>query len=150
MLEDPAPADGDWLPGVKEPFLDEQIRLLDAFATGDPALWPAPGERWSAEELSPWLDAAPLVDRALITSGRVTPNGRLAGLVDALRVPTLILLADPSHLDEMLPPVKNLHVSVEIVTGAGHCIHRDEPHEFRRRLSAWLDGSSESPAPSAR
>ena len=45
VLEDPAPADGDWLPGTKEPFLREQIRMLDAFETGDPALRPPPVDR---------------------------------------------------------------------------------------------------------
>ena len=139
VLEDPAPADGDWLPGTKEPFLREQIRMLDAFETGDPALRPPPGDRWSPQELRRWLDAKPLVDRGLITSGHVTSSGRLPEMVDALQAPTLILLADPSHLDEMLPAVTNPLGSVEVVTGAGHCIHRDEPAQFHRRPSTWFD-----------
>lgn len=31
MLEHPCPADGDWLPGVKEMFLREQTTMLNAF-----------------------------------------------------------------------------------------------------------------------
>lgn len=143
VLEDPAPAEGDWLPGFKEPFLAEQLRALDAFAAADPGEWPRPGERWSADELAPWHESKPLVDRGLILSGKVVPAGRLADLAEAVRVPTLILAADPSHLDQALPPVANPLVRVEKVGGAGHCIHRDDPDGFHRLVAEWLDVQTE-------
>jgi pimeloyl-ACP methyl ester carboxylesterase len=142
VLEDPAPAEGDWSPGVKQPFLDEQIKMLDAFGSADPALRPTLSPRWSQAEIQRCLQARLLVDRRLITSGHITPPGRLADLIDALEVPTLILVADPSHLDDMLPPPSNPVVTVKRVSGAGHCMHRDEPDQFHHLLDVWLSGPS--------
>jgi len=138
VLEDHAPAEGDWGPGVKQPFLDEQIRMLDAFEAVDLALRPTLSPRWSAAEIERCLAAKPLVDRRLIISGNITPPGRLADLVDALEVPTLILVADPSHLDDILPPPSNPLVRLEKIPGAGHCIHRDEPAQFHHLVDGWL------------
>ena len=138
VLEDPAPAEGDWLPGFKEPFLAEQLRTLDAFAAADREEWPRPGERWAADELGPWYEAKPLVDRGLILSGKVVPKGRLADFTDGIRVPTLILAADPSHLEQTVPSAANPLVRIEKVNRAGHCIHRDDPAEFHRLVAGWL------------
>ncbi|CAA9398227.1 MAG: hypothetical protein AVDCRST_MAG75-1952 [uncultured Propionibacteriaceae bacterium] len=138
VLEDPAPADGDWGPGVKQPFMDEQITMLNAFEAADPSLRPALSPRWSPSEVQRCLQAKPFVDRRLMTSGHITPLGRLTDLIGTLEVPTLILVADPSHLDDILPPPSNPIVTVKKVTGAGHCIHRDEPDQFHHLLDGWL------------
>lgn len=142
VLEDPAPADGDWPSGAKESFLREQVAMLDAFAAADPARRPPPGVRWSAEERGPWLDAKAFVDRGFITAGQITPHGRLRDMINSLRVPTLILLADPSHLDELLPSsVSNPLVNLKIIIAAGHCVHRDEPGRFLDLLDRWLNST---------
>lgn len=138
LLEDPAPADGDWGPGIKQPFLDQQIEMLDAFESTDSALRPILSPRWSLAEIERCLEARLLADRRFITAGHVTPTGRLIDLIDALKVPTLVLVADPSHLDEILPPPSNPLVTVRRVAGAGHCIHRDEPDQFRHLIDGWL------------
>lgn len=61
-----------------------------------------------------------------------------------LLVPTHVIAADPEvysiFKDELVDEVrKNPHVTVSVVSGAGHSPHRDKPEETVRQLLAALD-----------
>jgi pimeloyl-ACP methyl ester carboxylesterase len=60
-----------------------------------------------------------------------------------LLVPTHVIAADPEvysiFKDELVDEVRgNPHVTVSVVSGAGHSPHRDKPEETVRQLLAAL------------
>lgn len=93
---------------------------------------------WAAEDID--IEAATLADWDADTSYFL--DGRpLAGFVpDRPAVPSLVQLADPSHLvgaDDVVR-LRASGFEVRTVTGAGHTIHRDDFAGFMKSLDGWI------------
>jgi pimeloyl-ACP methyl ester carboxylesterase len=136
VLEDPALAVGS----TPSDFAEQQERFLDGFAAGVDAevARMRVDTAWTEAEIRGWAECKPLVDREMIRHlhlGSADP----VGVLDALRVPTLIiapragpLVPDPSLIGN--PLVRIVHVA-----GVGHCVRRDDPDAYHALADPFLD-----------
>lgn len=82
---------------------------------------------------------------ALVHSVDDNPDWDVLGEAKELTVPTFVFQGDPTVLarytDEHATSIETANplVTRHVIPGTGHCPHRDQPAEFNRVLSAWLD-----------
>lgn len=132
MLEDPEAARLDLLEAVTEPIDDEA-----AIAAQHPRWHPRDVE---IEARSFRQCGADTIDRSFRDTGAFD----LRPLFDTIRIPTLLLGADP-ELGAVLPPelgeaiaAGSPSVQFEIVTGGSHSMHRDAHNEFWAIIDPFL------------
>ena len=146
VLEDPAWRD----PALRvQPrgIVLERIAECRAFAD-DPQAQLAQGRAdnptWPEVELVPWVESKAHVDLDFLDLGIATLLEPWDALVAAIRVPTLVLLAERGG--PVTPDVRsraallaNPHVDIQVVQGAGHCVRRDRPDEFHAVVDPWVE-----------
>ena len=68
----------------------------------------------------------------------LTPSAMRAP--DAMTVPSLVVLADNSHLvkPHLADRLRDDGYAVRVVAGSGHTIHRDDHDGFMRALDGWI------------
>ncbi len=103
-----------------------------------PASISAGNPRWSAADIAAEVLGFSRFDRAA-TVARVKLGG--TDLLPATAaVPSLVQLADPSHLVDGATAaiLRERGFDVQVIPGAGHCIHRDDFAGFLASLEGWL------------
>lgn len=95
-------------------------------------------------ELGAWATAKGQVDRALVAVGVVGLTAPRTQLAAGIAVPCLLMTGDqPGALfteEEIasILAVGNPLLRATTITGAGHCIRRDQPEAFYRAVEAFL------------
>jgi len=91
---------------------------------------------WPLSEYGPWAQAKTQVDRGFIATGVVGLAGR--EIIKELQVPTLVLTGDgPDVLLgqaglEKLATYANSHLHTALISGATHCVRRDQSDKFQQ------------------
>jgi len=137
VLEDPARPTGGRTPDPR--FVAQNEAFLDAMAdqAGEVARM-ARETSWSRAEIDGWAACKPLVDRAYVRRGLYLGDGSWAELLDAVRMPTLLLVPPPSPMTPRQDAVHNDLVRAVVVPGAGHCVRRDQPAAYHGAVDAFL------------
>ena len=105
---------------------------------------------WPLSEYGPWAQAKTQVDRDFIATGVVGLAGR--EIIKELQVPTLVLTGDgPDVLLgqaglEKLATYANPHLHTALISGATHCVRRDQSEKFQQAVNSFL---AALPEPSA-
>jgi pimeloyl-ACP methyl ester carboxylesterase len=137
VLEDPARPTGGRTPDPG--FVAEQEDFLDAMADQSGQVARMLREStWSRAEIEAWAACKPLVDRAYVRHGLYLGDGAWEELFDALRVPTLLIAPPDSVMAPRPGAVHNDLVRTVVVSGAGHCVRRDQPARYLRAVDAFL------------
>lgn len=121
-------------PGSANGFIQQKGWSREQIAAANP--------RWCPEDVEAKHAALQLWDPATAEFFRDQPGDNDFTPTVHPRVPSLVMLADPS---EVVPPdraarLQELGFTVETVTGAGHSIHRDDLPGFLACLDRWLAG----------
>ena len=105
---------------------------------------------WPLSEYGPWAQAKTQVDRDFIATGVVGLAGR--EIIKELQVPTLVLTGDgPDVLLgqaglEKLAAYANPHLHTALISGATHCVRRDQSEKFQQAVNSFL-AALPKPAP---
>lgn len=105
---------------------------------------------WPLSEYGPWAQAKTQVDRDFIATGVVGLAGR--EIIKELQVPTLVLTGDgPDVLLgqaglEKLATYANPHLHTALISGATHCVRRDQSEKFQQAVNSFL-AALPKPAP---
>lgn len=105
---------------------------------------------WPLSEYGPWAQAKTQVDRDFIATGVVGLAGR--EIIKELQVPTLVLTGDgPDVLLgqaglEKLATYANPHLHTALISGATHCVRRDQSDKFQQAVNSFL-AALPKPAP---
>ena len=148
VLEDPAWRDPAERVQPRE-VVRERIADCRAFAE-DPQgqLEKGRGENptWPEAELAPWAESKTQVDLDFLALGIANLVKPWDDIVGAIRVPTLVLLAERGG--PVLPEVRqraarigNPHLEIRVVPGTGHCIRRDDPAAYHALVDPFLASS---------
>lgn len=138
VLEDPALTEWDRAPAG---FVREQERFLDSYAVDAGAARRAElrvASSWSEEEIVACAECKPHVDRAFVHDLHMGGIDPVAAL-DALDVPTLLVLPRDSQLVPDPGRITNPLVRVETVEDAGHCVRRDNAPGYHRVVDPFLE-----------
>ena len=80
-----------------------------------------------------------------LLNGDWKPSARWPGLLQELRVPTLIISGDRADevvadaaMEAEIAEVANPLVTFRRVPGAGHCIRREQPRRYYALVDDWL------------
>lgn len=138
VLEDPArPGDAD---GPDLEFVAEQQKFLSAF----PAQEQAEVERilretsWSEAETRAWAASKARVDPLMIERGLFLGDAEWESLFQALTVPTLLVLPEDGGMGPDESRYRNPLVEQVKITGAGHCVRRDQPAAFYAAVDSFF------------
>ena len=106
---------------------------------------------WPDSEFDPWLAAKLAIDIEMLGDGAVTGRRPRLEVAAAIGVPTLLVTGDQDVI--WMPPmlerqvaVGNPFIEVGIVTGAHHCVRRDNPEGFHALVDPWIAAQFERPA----
>jgi pimeloyl-ACP methyl ester carboxylesterase len=93
--------------------------------------------RWDPADVAIEVESFKAFDRAVLPVV-VTPSAMRAP--EAMSVPSLVVLADNSHLvkPELADRLREDGYEVRIVPGSGHVINRDDHDGFMRALEGWV------------
>jgi pimeloyl-ACP methyl ester carboxylesterase len=93
--------------------------------------------RWDPADVAIEVETMRAFDRAAIPVV-LTPSSMRAP--DAMTVPSLVVLADNSHLvkPHLADRLRDDGYAVRVVAGSGHTIHRDDHDGFMRALDGWI------------
>ncbi len=138
VLEEPALTDWDLAPAD---FVADQEHLLDAYLgdgrEGQCARLRAESS-WTEEEIAACADCKPLVDRFLVRNLRMGGIDAVEAL-NAVRVPTLLILSEGSQVVPEPWRVTNPWVRTETIRDAGHCVRRDNAAGYHQVVDRFLD-----------
>lgn len=149
VLEDPAPRgpeDPQRDPGRGEMFL-EGVRLSLA-AEDDDALVRLRREHrpdWPESELLVTGRAEQQVDLDYLAYGDIKPTTAWTELFPKVGVPALVISGDAEEglcvdgtVEKGLQEIGNPNVVLTRISGAGHCIRREQPDRFYEVVDDWL------------
>jgi pimeloyl-ACP methyl ester carboxylesterase len=137
VLEDPTRPTGGRTPDPR--FVAQNEDFLDAMADqGGQVVRMLRESSWSRAEIEAWAACKPLVDRTYLRRGLYLGDGAWEELFDALVVPTLLLVPPDSPMAPRQGAVHNDLVRTVVVSGAGHCVRRDQPARYLQALDAFL------------
>lgn len=138
VLEDPAsPGDepvGD-IVAENEAFLDSMATAADRAAQVERMLEES---SWTRAEIEAWAACKPQVDRRYIHDGLRLLAPSWVESFQALAVPTLLVVPDPAPMAPPPEAVTNPLVRRAVITGAGHCVRRDQPEAFFAAVEEFL------------
>ncbi len=105
---------------------------------------------WPDSEFAPWLAAKLDIDIGMLEDGAVTGRRPRLEVAAAIAVPALLVSGDQDVI--WMPPmlkrlgaVGNPHIEVGIVTGAQHCVRRDNPEGFHALVDPWIASQFSGP-----
>lgn len=149
VLEDPAPLGPDEQQ-VDDGYADYLLEGVERSrsATDEEALVQQRREDHPGWPESEWLPTGlgeQQVQRDYLARGDLKPSPRWPDLVDALRVPTLLLTGDRREevlVDDAMEQALRGNDAVELhrIAGAGHCVRRDQPQRYYELVDRWLAG----------
>ncbi len=93
--------------------------------------------RWDPADVAIEVETMKAYDRGvipvLVASGSLRPP-------EEMHVPSLVVLADNSHLvkEELAERLRTRGFEVRVVAGAGHTVARDDFHGFMRAIDGWI------------
>jgi len=114
----------------------------------------ADNPRWPDAELAPWAEAKVATDEAFLATGLALLSEPWTALVDRIGRPVLVVTGtERTIVPGALPALEALDnpwVEVRVVTGAGHCVRRDDGTAFHAIVDPWLAAAfAASPSNSA-
>ena len=120
-------------------FVQHQEQFLDTMidAAGEIARMQIESA-WSDAEIRAWAESKALVDRNFIRHGLYVGDGRFEELLDALKVPTLLVVPEDSDMAPADADITNPLVTIERVPDAGHCVRRDRPDRYHAVVDPFL------------
>lgn len=92
---------------------------------------------WTPAEIDAWADCKPLVDRTMIEHLDLGDH-TASGVLDALRVPALVVWDADGPLAVDAARVTNPLVRCAYLDAVGHCIRRDDAAAFHAVADPWL------------
>lgn len=148
VLEDPAPL-GPEEP-ARSPRAEQYVDELEPSrsAPDEEALY-----RLRKEQHPAWPDSELLVtglaeqqmDVDYLATGRWKPSGRWPDLLASVTVPTLIVSGDRADelcvddaMERGIADIANPSVTLVRLSGAGHCVRRDQPAAYYAAVDEWL------------
>jgi pimeloyl-ACP methyl ester carboxylesterase len=138
VLEDPPRPDGSGL--GRADLAEYAEHFLDTMLDPQPEIERTRRETtWSEEEIQAWAESKPKVDRAYIRTGVPLGDQTWKELIEAVRVPTLLLVPEPVGDDALpLPVVDNAVVQVVSIPGVDHCMRRDDPAAYHAVVDPFV------------
>jgi pimeloyl-ACP methyl ester carboxylesterase len=149
VLEDPAPLGPgdpqreptrgkDYLAGVEESIAaPDESTLLRLRREKHPT--------WAEDELLVSGLAEQKMDTDYLGGGDYRPGTPWPDLFEALVVPALVVTGDAhegicvdSEMEEGIASIGNPNVTVVRLSGAGHCVRREQPARFFEVVDSWL------------
>jgi pimeloyl-ACP methyl ester carboxylesterase len=117
----------------------EMRKIVAEFLTSpDAASIRVGNPRWSEADIAAEMASIALFDGAVAAA--LAELGGKSFLPPSPLVPSLVQLADPSHVvpAEAAEELRGRGFDVVTVAGAGHCIHRDDLAGFFAALAGWI------------
>lgn len=99
---------------------------------------------WSHREVRASVEASRVVDQRFIALGCVSPPTPWAQVIDALRVPALIVTGTHRvvlrgrYYSSVLHRA-NPRISTAVIEGAPHCVRRTYPQRFHAVTDPWME-----------
>ena len=145
VLEDPAWRDPELRVQPRQ-VVRERIAECRAFAddpSGQLEKGRADNPTWPESEFAPWVESKAQVDLDFLGLGIANLLEPWDEIVGAIRVPTLVLLAERGgpvtpEVRERAARIGNPQVDIRVVPDSGHCIRRDVPDAYHALVDPFL------------